>query len=1012
MDKSINSQSFTKISVQTPVSVLIHGANQLGFLLAKTISSQGSRVIVIDHFDKESKKFISELKKLGSVDFIDFDGIEPFFQKIARVDYLYYLQYSSLLANTEFSSREFLEESNYLNLAIKSSLKFNAKFSIITTILLNKQLAYQSEMPSYVTPSPYSNIEMQKYSETLTAEYYDKSNANVRIIRIGAIMGKDFTLDEYPTLHQLYTNAVKDSQIIIKGEGLETHHIIHQDDAIYGLLKLGFSEKTRGEVISLCNNNDYTTLSIAYKLLELNPTATGIKFEQDPTQKYLIQSQYLPAPNAEKFDWKPSIALEQIVIEQMENYYEAYKKKWDNKPDKEKDIRKQLDKINSGTNTVQVLKTPLGKFIDKITSPFTKLSSDIKEKRAKGESISFKTLLIFVITFGLLFYFILGPIITIGVTGLLSYQQSKKALENISNFDFAKGAQNLEKVEKYTDRTIDSINSLQWAFAITKQNALFDNISQLAGSANIGATGAKNTLTALVPLGLYLKEFEPAVSLDQETPTTTREYSEYLKQIEKNKPLLTKSSQDIILSLQMIENIDTSVFPQFLQGSIADLKITTQQISTIVEPAREIVNFLPAALGLEERQYYLLLLQNPGELRSTGGWISSYAVISIEGGQIREIYVDDVYNLEGQLRSQGKFYMAPEKMQQALQIKNWSLSLSNWETDFDQSAQSAEFFFKQAGEIDEFDGVISINISFIQRLLDTWGGIELPNEKEVITSENIYDKIFELHSEFAPGESVKSEFLSKLAQEAITKLLSSDFAEYKKISEALLESLYQKDILLYMKNQEANRYFAQMNWDGDFGIEYLSSPSIVEWNWGANKANLFIRRNEDLKINIQSEQIMTYEYSVSSQNTSDSKAYPEGDYVNYARIYLPENASISSVAGFDNSSYTTYYSQGFLIIAGYQTVPIMTTKNLTVTYSLTQLPDQSYFPITYSGNIIKLDLVHFKQPGLLNSSINTEITYPENWNAIKYEGLNKVSNFLSVKNEFTEDQRFEIEFTK
>ncbi len=141
MDKSINSQSFTKISVQTPVSVLIHGANQLGFLLAKTISSQGSRVIVIDHFDKESKKFISELKKLGSVDFIDFDGIEPFFQKIARVDYLYYLQYSSLLANTEFSSREFLEESNYLNLAIKSSLKFNAKFSIITTILLNKQLA-------------------------------------------------------------------------------------------------------------------------------------------------------------------------------------------------------------------------------------------------------------------------------------------------------------------------------------------------------------------------------------------------------------------------------------------------------------------------------------------------------------------------------------------------------------------------------------------------------------------------------------------------------------------------------------------------------------------------------------------------------------------------------------------------------------------------------------------------------------------------------------------------------
>ena len=68
-----------KIKPQTPISIIVHGGNRLGYLTAKTLIEQGCYVIIIDKFDSTTKKYISELKKSELFDFFDFKYVNQVF---------------------------------------------------------------------------------------------------------------------------------------------------------------------------------------------------------------------------------------------------------------------------------------------------------------------------------------------------------------------------------------------------------------------------------------------------------------------------------------------------------------------------------------------------------------------------------------------------------------------------------------------------------------------------------------------------------------------------------------------------------------------------------------------------------------------------------------------------------------------------------------------------------------------------------------------------------------------
>ncbi len=995
----MSNSKLEKIKAQTPVSILIHGGNRHGYLITKTLIEQGCHVIIIDNYNSQTNKYISEFRGSPLVDFFEFKGLDGVFKNIKRYDYLFYFLNNALVSK-EYDSKEFIREAGSLEESLKSARKNNAKFSLITSLALNRELANRVNNMKLASPSPYSNIELQKYCETLAAEFRDKTDLNIRILRLGTILGKGVLKIDNDIIHNLVKDATQRPQITIKGEGLDIHNIIDEKDAIYGILKLTFSDKTKGEVITLANKNNYTTLSVAYKLLELNTEAQSIKFVENPGRDFIIQDLYVPAPHASKYGWTQQITLEESLVDQIHTYYDDIDKTWDYADKPQKKV----------VEHVKTSKTKLGVFFDKLIRPFSHIS-DQKNTKKERKEISWKQILKtsgITACIALITYFLIYPIIGT-ILGLIILTSTTKDLQSsIFSMDSATSEKKILQIENSVERMSNSLNNLQWAFKLVGKDTLYENITQVLLSAQYATDGASNMLSAITPLSEYVREFQPSVDFQSSTPKTTREYTQYLNAMGDNSYKVKEAAYKISLANGIMNQVNINEFPSFTRDKISMIKDMISQLNVGTDTFQDIVVFLPNLLGVTERQRYLILLQNESELRSTGGWLTSYGIVGIEGGQIRELFVDDIYNADGTLKAQGKTYPAPKSMQQALGITTWPFSLINWYPDLTETQVSAEPYIEALGKGNDLDGVVTIDIAFIQKLLDKWGGIEVPGETEIITSSNLYSKIFQMHEEFTPGSTQKTTFLADLANQIITKILSMNISDLISLGAVFGDSLDEKHLQATFKNSDAYDFFNARAWAGSLDSRYNESPISIDWNWGGNKANLYLNKNYNLAITIRDADTIDFLYTISTENGSKSTTYPEGDYINYQRIYLPSNATVLSVRGMKDNKFDTNKEGGFKVIGGWFNVPIQTVKTLEIAYRITRASNTISFPLEINDSNIFLNLDIFKQAGEIAHAYKLDITYPETWNVETSGNLNSIENQLTSRFELSKNQEYQI----
>lgn len=323
-------------------------------------------------------------------------------------------------------------------------------------------------------------------------------------------------------------------------------------------------------------------------------------------------------------------------------------------------------------------------------------------------------------------------------------------------------------------------------------------------------------------------------------------------------------------------------------------------LEQIEEPVRFLAiaaHLLPKMAGLESETSTLVLFLNNDELRPGGGFIGSYGVMKLFGGDITQFETADVYALD-RLAEPFVTRAAP----QALAIYNetpfWYFRDSNWSPDFSESAkQSVELFLEEGGVIedtssipyiDHIDNVIAFTPTFTAELLKITGDITVSGQ--TFTPENVAQLLeYQVQYGFAQEgipQTQRKEILADLIQEMKTRLYRLPAARWSEVLEASKLALQQKQFLLYSEHEEVQEILEHVDWAGRVSYNSTDALMVVDANLASLKSDPVVKREITYELFRNTSNQWVGRVSIHYDHTGGF-SWNTTRYRTYTRVFLP-----------------------------------------------------------------------------------------------------------------------------
>mgnify|MGYP001558014140 FL=1 len=310
-------------------------------------------------------------------------------------------------------------------------------------------------------------------------------------------------------------------------------------------------------------------------------------------------------------------------------------------------------------------------------------------------------------------------------------------------------------------------------------------------------------------------------------------------------------------------------------------------------------------LNSTSSRHMFVMLQNPSEIRPAGGFLGSYADVSINKGNIELVDIRDISDPDKVLMQK----TIPPKPLQAL-VKNWRAADSNWFFDFPQSAATvlrlieSSDLYVNTGTV--FDGAIAVSPKVIEDILKIIGPVTLG--KKTFTSENFFAEIQKAVQAGQAANSVgratyPKGILKDLGAAILEKASSLDESDKRGFIDLVLDWIERKDVMVYFKNSDLENFAGEYGVSGavyelprDFVGDYIA---IVEANIGGGKSDMFVKRDVALDSQISANGTVNNRIAI----TLDHKGNTSGDWWYkipsqlYMQLFVPQSSHLVGFSG-------------------------------------------------------------------------------------------------------------------
>ncbi|MFH1671369.1 MAG: DUF4012 domain-containing protein [Candidatus Portnoybacteria bacterium] len=405
-------------------------------------------------------------------------------------------------------------------------------------------------------------------------------------------------------------------------------------------------------------------------------------------------------------------------------------------------------------------------------------------------------------------------------------------------------------------------------------------------------------------------------------------------------------------------------------------------------------------LGHKNPRQYLLLFQNNSEIRATGGFIGTYGILELDRGEISNLFIDGIYNADGQLHEK----IIPPRPIQKISTA-WSMHDSNWFADFPTSAEKIAWFYEKTGG-PTVDGVISLTPTVVERLLEITGEISLPEYGVVLNSNNFVELIqYKVEVDYDKELNQPKKILADFAPLFVDRLEKLDSTGKKRAVEALLAALEEKHILTYFKNPSLQKLSLDEGWSGELKETDKDFLSVVSSNINGFKTDRVVDESINLLSNIQEDGSIINTLTITREHQGGGMEYDWWNRVNsnYVRVYLPLGSELISAKGQTKEAYhppIDYAEHGFkedplvssiennMLIDGSGT-HIFKENDKTVFGNWAYVSPGKTIALTYQYKLpFRIDLTKptdsyslliQKQSGSIGSQFSHQIKFPESW---------------------------------
>lgn len=464
-----------------------------------------------------------------------------------------------------------------------------------------------------------------------------------------------------------------------------------------------------------------------------------------------------------------------------------------------------------------------------------------------------------------------------------------------------------------------------------------------------GAAGGKAAVEALELLIPAIEPYADVLGFNSEAPPTADGAKTAEERIDfivatlpEVLPKLDPVGEKLKVADEAIGKIDAHRYPEELGGkkirdTITDSQAAIKTIKTFVTDGKPLLASLPYLLGIPEERAYLVIFQNDKELRPTGGFMTAYSLMKVKEGRIQPVSSDDIYNLDKRYKADIE---APkpflEHIKQPYSANpNWRIRDMNWSADF---REAMDFFYKEAktAKLPEVDGIISVDTNVLVYLLQITGQIGVPGQgnfsADIDARCGCPQVIYELESyadvekpivwdpntgKIVFGEIVdnRKAILGPLVNSVIANSLAQPKEKVPQLAGAVLRSLQEKNVMVYVFDQDTQRAVESFNIAGRLRETQGDYLAIVDANLGGRKSNLYVTQDVGDEIKVTNDKI-THELTITYKNPQKHDGWLNSVLPNYMRVYVPRGAKLVDAQGLSAEMQTSEES-GKTVFGGF-----------------------------------------------------------------------------------------------